>query len=203
MLRDESTTSGSRWQITFKRLFDLTDDSDLFRTREALEVVGWELDGNVFVRNGKRMLPLYEGKMVHHFDHRWNSYYGTDDDRRHLTLSEKQDPAATAMPRYWIAESGTFTTVRRNREVEVPGVATGWLPRSGTATGSSAGAMCAAPPTNVPRLRPLSPARLSGTPCRSCWSGTLPRWWPGWWRRRVRWCSTSWHARRSAGHTCP
>jgi hypothetical protein len=26
------------------------------------------------------MLPLYEGKMVHHFNHRWNSYYGTGDD---------------------------------------------------------------------------------------------------------------------------
>ena len=55
----------------------MTDDSDLFRTREALEADGWQLHGNVFTRAGKRMLPLYEAKMVHLFDHRWNSYYGT------------------------------------------------------------------------------------------------------------------------------
>ena len=42
----------------------MTDDSDLFRTREALEADGWHLHGNVFTRAGKRMLPLYEAKMV-------------------------------------------------------------------------------------------------------------------------------------------
>ena len=47
-----------------KNLFNMTDDSDLFRTREDLEGDGWRLDGNVFVKEGKRMLPLYEAKMV-------------------------------------------------------------------------------------------------------------------------------------------
>jgi hypothetical protein len=35
----------------------MTDDSDLFRTREQLERDGWHLDGNVFAHDGKRMLP--------------------------------------------------------------------------------------------------------------------------------------------------
>ena len=37
---------------------------------------GWRLDGNVFVKGDKRMLPLYEAKMIHHFDHRYGTYEG-------------------------------------------------------------------------------------------------------------------------------
>ncbi|MFC8299495.1 Eco57I restriction-modification methylase domain-containing protein [Micromonospora orduensis] len=123
VLWNESGPDGNPWGITFKNLFNMTDDSDLFRSSEQLETEGWELHGNVFTRSGKRMLPLYEGKMVHHFDHRWNSYYGTgSDDRRRLTLAEKQDPSAAADPRYWIAEDGLIRTARNNKEVGIPGV---------------------------------------------------------------------------------
>ncbi|MGW6309524.1 Eco57I restriction-modification methylase domain-containing protein [Streptomyces niveus] len=123
VLWNEKERGGNRWGIAFKRLFDMTDDSDLFRTREELEGEGWELRGNVFTRDGKRMLPLYEGKMAHHFDHRWNSYYGTgNEDRRRLSLSEKQDASAVAMPRYWIADEGRIPTVRKGKEVKIPGV---------------------------------------------------------------------------------
>ncbi|WP_411086604.1 Eco57I restriction-modification methylase domain-containing protein [Streptomyces sp. 061-3] len=123
VLWNETKRGGNPWGITFKRLFDMTDDSDLFRTREALLRDGWELEGNAFVRAGERMLPLYEGKMAHHFDHRWNSYHGTgNEDRRRLEYAEKQTPSAAAHPRYWIAEGGNITTVRKNKPVEVPGV---------------------------------------------------------------------------------
>ncbi|MFI6458610.1 Eco57I restriction-modification methylase domain-containing protein [Streptosporangium amethystogenes] len=124
VLWNEADKNGNPWGITFKNLFNMTDDSDLFRTREQLDREGWELRGNVFVRGGERMLPLYEGKMAHHFDHRWNSYYGTgNEDRRRLSITEKQNPSAAADPRYWIAESGLISTVRKDKEVEIPGVA--------------------------------------------------------------------------------
>ena len=123
VLWDETKSDGNRWGITFKRLFDMTDDSDLFRTREQLDRDGWRLHGNVFTRDGKRMLPLYESKMAHHFDHRWNSFYGTgNDDRNHLALSEKQDPTTEALPRYWIDEDGLIQTRRNGKDVKVPGV---------------------------------------------------------------------------------
>lgn len=123
VLWNESRKDGNVWGIRFKRLFDMTDDSDLFRTREQLEAAGWQLDGNLFIRGDDRMLPLYEGKMAHHFDHRWASYDGTgNEDRRRLESAEKQDPAAVAGPRYWIAELGSISTTRRSREVQVPGV---------------------------------------------------------------------------------
>ena len=51
----------------------------------------------------ERMLPLYEAKMIHHFDHRWATY-GPDGAVRDVTLEEKQDPEFVSLPRYWVRE---------------------------------------------------------------------------------------------------
>ena len=123
VLWDEGSGDGNPWGITFKHLFNMTDDSDLFRTRIRLEREGWRLAGNAFTRDGKRMLPLYEAKMVHHFDHRWASFNRADsDDPRRLDLTEKKDPSSLAEPRYWVAEEGPILANRRGRDVKLPGV---------------------------------------------------------------------------------
>ena len=122
MLWNETKPGGNLWSISVKNFFNSTDDSDLFRTREVLEADGWKLRGNVFTNGEKHMLPVFEGKMVHLFDHRWSSYYNTgNEDRRRLTITEKQDPSLQAEPRYWIAEDGPIPTHRKGRDVTVPG----------------------------------------------------------------------------------
>lgn len=89
------------WGIRFKQgLFNMTSDSHLFRTREQLEADGWQLDGNIFRKGDEEYLPLYEAKMIHHFDHRWATYDGMN--TRDLTLVEKQDPARVVLSRYWV-----------------------------------------------------------------------------------------------------
>jgi len=50
----------------------------------------------------ERMLPLYEGKMIHQYDHRWATYDGLA--VRDVTASEKADPAFVALPRYWVRQ---------------------------------------------------------------------------------------------------
>ncbi|MFD1832558.1 Eco57I restriction-modification methylase domain-containing protein [Streptomyces desertarenae] len=123
VLWNDGRRDGNPWGMAFKNLFNMTDDSDLFRSRELLEAEGWKLCGNVFERGGERMLPLYEGKMAHLFDHRWNSYTGTgNEDRRRISASEKANPAACADPRYWILENGPIPTVRRGKDTEERGV---------------------------------------------------------------------------------
>jgi hypothetical protein len=82
-------------------MFHMSNDSHLFKTRDQLESEGFELGGNVFIRDAERFLPLYEAKMVHHFDHRWATYEGAD--TRELTEAEKCDPGFLVMPRYWVA----------------------------------------------------------------------------------------------------
>jgi hypothetical protein len=88
------------WGIRFSRMFDMSNDSSLFRTHEQLEAEGWNLDGNVFRHGDDAYLPLYEAKMFHHFDHRWATYDGHD--TRDLTPDEKADPFSLALPRYWV-----------------------------------------------------------------------------------------------------
>jgi len=49
------------------------------------------------------MMPLYEAKMFHQFDHRWATYDGLD--VRDATLAEKRNTAFTVLPRYWVTET--------------------------------------------------------------------------------------------------
>lgn len=100
VLLKEGAPDGNPWGIKFQRMFDMSNDSHLFSTREDLEAAGWQLEGNHFVRGTERYLPLYEAKMIHHFDHRWATYDGTD--IRDATLAEKQDPRFVVLPRYWV-----------------------------------------------------------------------------------------------------
>ncbi|WP_308796406.1 Eco57I restriction-modification methylase domain-containing protein [Agromyces silvae] len=94
---------GNPWGVSLiQGLFNMTSDSELFRTRDDLASDGWVLVGNVFHRGNERMLPLYEGKMVHHYDHRWATMDG--EDIRGVTDDEKASPEFESLPRYWVAE---------------------------------------------------------------------------------------------------
>lgn len=81
------------WGIKFSRLFDMSNDSSLFKT---LDMVRDSEAGDM------DYLPLYEAKMVHQFDHRWATYETDDETSRDCTLAEKQDPAYHSLPRYWV-----------------------------------------------------------------------------------------------------
>ncbi|WP_330466623.1 Eco57I restriction-modification methylase domain-containing protein [Micromonospora zamorensis] len=129
VLVNETQPDGNPWGVTFKAtLFHMTDDSDLFRTREQLEAEGWELNGNVFTRAGKRMLPLYEAKMVDFFNHRAADVIKSEtavnrqNQPRYLMPADLQIPDRFAVPLSWIAESGLIPTRRNGKDVEVPGV---------------------------------------------------------------------------------
>ncbi|KWX08628.1 restriction endonuclease, partial [Carbonactinospora thermoautotrophica] len=98
------TPDGNPWGVSFMQgLFNMTSDSHLFRTRDELEAEGWTLHGNVFVKGEERMLPLYEAKMLHHYDHRWATYE-PDGSTRNFTSGEKDNPYTVVIPRYWVAE---------------------------------------------------------------------------------------------------
>ena len=95
----------SPWGVQFRQgLFNMTSDSRLFRTREQLESDGWQLAGNVFHKNGTDYLPLYEAKMIHHFDHRWASFRieGGKDVAVDVPSENKQEPEFIVLPRYWV-----------------------------------------------------------------------------------------------------
>lgn len=99
------TTGENPWGISFKQgLFNMTSDSGLFRTAEQLAAEGYTLDGNRYRKGESEMLPLYEAKLMHQFDHRFATYT-PEGDTRDMTSAEKADPNALPLPRYWVKES--------------------------------------------------------------------------------------------------
>ncbi len=50
LINENDPVDGNPWGISFMRMFDMSNDSHLFHTREELEDDGWALHGNVFER---------------------------------------------------------------------------------------------------------------------------------------------------------
>lgn len=75
---------GNPWSIKFMTMFHMSNDSHLFFDEPAPD-----------------RLPLYEAKLIHHYDHRWATY-NPDGSIRDVTLNEKQDPSFQITPRYLV-----------------------------------------------------------------------------------------------------
>ena len=105
VLIKESLPEVNPWGIKFSRMFDMTNDSHLFRTREQLEQDGWKLEGNIFHKDDEVCLPLYEGKMISLFDHRFGTYEKRQHTDRELDEVQHADSSALPLPRYWVHSS--------------------------------------------------------------------------------------------------
>ncbi|MGY5052466.1 Eco57I restriction-modification methylase domain-containing protein [Streptomyces sp. 900105755] len=104
VLIKEGNQDVNPWNVSFSTMFHMSNDSHLFRTREELWAEGWQLSGNVFVQGAAKMLPLYEAKMLHHFDHRWSTYEAHSATRA-MEITEKDNAQAVATPHNWVAET--------------------------------------------------------------------------------------------------
>ncbi|MDJ0840434.1 MAG: N-6 DNA methylase [Acidobacteriota bacterium] len=112
VLMNESPGEESNpWGVSFMRMLDMANDSDLFYDEESLVKEGWASKGNRFIRGDEVMLPLYEAKMIHHFNHRFGTYEGqTEAQARQGKLPEctpemLDDPDFEVKPRYWVAKT--------------------------------------------------------------------------------------------------
>lgn len=133
LLDEAKGAAGNPWGVTFARMFDMSNDSGLFRTALQLTEAGytpqradWVAEGarprqaamalggghdarhldlsTGGPRGASRWLPLYEAKMIHQFDHRWATYAADGIDSRDATEVEKCDPTFEPSPRYWVPE---------------------------------------------------------------------------------------------------
>jgi hypothetical protein len=109
ILMFENGGGSNPWNISFMRMFDMANDSYLFRRTGDLEADGWKLAGNVFVRGQERMLPLYEAKMVNQYNHRHGDFSLVPNNERAHILPEVPTPMLKdcnhfAMPYYWVDE---------------------------------------------------------------------------------------------------
>lgn len=100
----ENILEKNPWHMRFSQgLFNMTSASHLFRTYEEINDQGGVLFNTAQFELGREIyLPLYEAKMVHHYDHRWATYETDGTTSRDCSLAEKQNPAYHSLPRYWV-----------------------------------------------------------------------------------------------------
>ena len=100
------------WPVKYTRMFDMTNDSGLFRTRSELEENegAWLIGGNRFGSLVGEQVPLYEGKMVQAFDHRAASIVINPKNLHRpaqpkpTELGQHRDPNWSPTPQFWIPE---------------------------------------------------------------------------------------------------
>ena len=81
------------WGLSFMATFHMANDASLFHTNDEGQVV-----------------PVYEAKMIHHFDHRLGTYEWQTEAQANvgtlprLTPEQRNDPSFTIQPRYWVGK---------------------------------------------------------------------------------------------------
>jgi hypothetical protein len=109
---------GNPWGLRFSQgLFNMASDSELFRTESDLEAEGAKFDGWAWSRGDQRWLPLYEAKMLSHWNHRFSTYQGATQAQLNvaslprLTLDQLDDPGVEPIARYWVSEKETARAI--------------------------------------------------------------------------------------------
>ena len=98
------------WPVRYTRMFDMTNDSALFRTRAELEERegAYPIGGNRFASPDGDWVPLYVGRMIHLFDHRAASVVVNAENLHNVALSgdisaeQKADANFVPTPQYWV-----------------------------------------------------------------------------------------------------
>ncbi len=111
---------GNPWGIKFVRMFDQTNDAELFRTRQDLVKLGAKPEGNRWKKGKQVFLPLYEAKMVQAYDHRaagvviekenWMRQGQTE----RTSLVSHQNPEFVVQPRWWVEEKSVVGVLGRH-----------------------------------------------------------------------------------------
>ena len=90
--RDSVGETADCWGASFLRMFDMSSDSEDFATSKS-----------------EGLVPLYESKMMHLYDHRWNQYGAgvdseddEDDSAALISPEQKINPDFEVQPRYWV-----------------------------------------------------------------------------------------------------
>jgi hypothetical protein len=93
VLYNEEEKAGA-WDLAFQLMFMMGADSGLFQDRSSCDTV-----------------PLYEAKMIHHFDHRFATYENATQAQMNkgtlprLSLIQHSDPTYAIQPRYWVDQA--------------------------------------------------------------------------------------------------
>ena len=111
------------WPIRFRQgTFNMTSDSHLFCTAAQLDAEGfYPVQGNRWKKGEELYLPLYQGRMIHQFDHRANSVRNNPKSTHNQYLSEEVTEVQHAAPdflpqtQYWVPTPRVEKALPKNR----------------------------------------------------------------------------------------
>jgi hypothetical protein len=123
ILIDENRKQGGNpWGIKFLRMLDQSSDSDKFVDARWCKKNGYVLERNVWRRQRKKCVPLYEGKMIQAFDHRASSVLEESANmirtgqKAETTTVQHGNPEYRVMPRWWVAEQVIVEIMAERRQ---------------------------------------------------------------------------------------
>lgn len=104
-VNENDEENGNLWKIKFSTMFHMSNDSGLFVGAELLKRVQGDGHAEFVSASGSRYLPLYEAKLMHQFDHRWNTFVnGSPID---VSPEQKSDPDFSVTPQYYVPYTET------------------------------------------------------------------------------------------------
>ena len=104
-LRLKNAPTNDRWKLQYLAMFHMANDSELFH--DSLPV---GTNAKDVILDPAALLPLYEGKLLWQFNHRYAGYLNSAADRGHRVLPETsddhlRDPSFSIQPFYWVQKS--------------------------------------------------------------------------------------------------
>lgn len=108
LIRDDDH-DGNPWGLSFATMFHMANDSGLFHTPDDLADA--KFNGWSYTQGNKEYVPLYEAKMLSHFDHRFSTYKGATQAQLNVaslprpTDEQHDDPGMEPLARYWVERS--------------------------------------------------------------------------------------------------
>jgi len=130
--RDFKTNNiiSNQWEINFKRMFDSSNDSELFlsknelKKRNAYQIKNKNI-GNIWIdEDNNKYYPLYEGRMIWHYNHRLNSMSFSKEGLKRKaisiesTIEQYNDPNFYITPNYWVKEDDFLNRINSDYKYE-------------------------------------------------------------------------------------
>jgi hypothetical protein len=105
-------TNENLWNVKPSAMFHMSNDSDLFKTKDLLLEENFCLEGNLFIKNKCFYVPLYESKLTYIYNHRASTFEGIDESKmfgikpktNEITIDQLTNHNQFILPRYWVEE---------------------------------------------------------------------------------------------------
>lgn len=115
LVRKSNDMVESPWDVRFATLFHMANDAQYFIDHsEVADLIERRNLAVAILSDGRRVFPLYEGKMFWHFDHRYGTYEGQTKKQANKGVLPRvsdelhDDQAFRIQPLYWVSENLTL-----------------------------------------------------------------------------------------------